>query len=87
MPDRAAAVRRAAAAGERSPGRRHFSAPVPAGSQRSAHFRSSRSFRTPLAIAGGRSPRGKTLVPETLVVGWRCAKKACVVLMMPILCS
>jgi len=44
-----------------------------------------------LAIAGSRSPRGKTLVaetlPETLVVGSRCAKKAGVVLMMPILCS
>jgi hypothetical protein len=42
---------------------------------------------THLAIAGGRSPPGKTLVPETLVVGWRWAKKACVVLIMPILCS
>ncbi len=40
-----------------------------------------------LAIAGGRSPPGKTLVPETLVVGWRCTKIAGVVLMMPILCS
>jgi hypothetical protein len=40
-----------------------------------------------LAIAGGRSPRGKTLVAETLVVGSMCAKKAGVVLMMPILCS
>jgi hypothetical protein len=28
----------------------------------------------------------ETLVAETLVVGWRCAMKACVVLMMPILC-
>src|ERR1700730_16132932 len=28
-----------------------------------------------LAIAGGRRPPGKPLVAETLVVGWRCAKK------------
>jgi hypothetical protein len=40
-----------------------------------------------LAMAGGGSPPGKTLVPETLVVGWRCTKMAGVVLMMPILCS
>jgi hypothetical protein len=40
-----------------------------------------------LAIAGSRSPRGKTLVAETLVVGWKCAKKSGVVLMMPNLCS
>jgi len=44
-------------------------------------------FATHLAIAGGRSPCGNALVAETLVVGWRCAKKVCVVLMMPILCS
>ncbi len=31
-----------------------------------------------LAIPGGRSPPGKTLVAETLVVGLMCAKKACV---------
>jgi hypothetical protein len=42
---------------------------------------------TDLVIAGGRSPPGKTLVAETLVVGWRCAKKVCVMLMMPIFYS
>jgi hypothetical protein len=36
-------------------------------------------------MSGGRNPPGKTLVAETLVVGRRCAKKACAVLMMPIL--
>jgi hypothetical protein len=40
-----------------------------------------------LAIAGGGSPPGKTLVAETLVVGWRRPKKACGMLMMSILCS
>jgi hypothetical protein len=51
---------------------------------RSTHFRSSR-YR--FGHCRRRSPPGKTLVAETLIVGWRCAKKACVVLMMPILCS
>jgi hypothetical protein len=35
----------------------------------------------------GRSPARKTLVGETLVAGRRRAKKACKVLMMPILRS
>jgi hypothetical protein len=39
---------------------------------------------TPISIIG---IRGETLVAETLVADRRCAKKACEVLMMPILCA
>jgi len=60
--------------------------PAESGDLRTPHSRSFRSFRKRYANQHI-DRRGETLVAETLVVGRRCPKKACEVLMMPILRS